>query len=124
MNLSLIQQALTYLLLSAVGAFIWAPLLIKILYKYRITRRDEFDFTLKGDRNQKIGTPIMGGLLVIVTVTIITVLFNWNRENTYVPIGVMGIAALLGAADDLLNIFGKKRRERKISHILNLIVVH
>lgn len=124
MNLSLIQHALTYLLFSAIGAFIWAPLLIKILYKYKITRRAEFDFTLKGDRNQKIGTPIMGGLLVIITVTIITVLFNWNRENTYVPMGVMGIAALLGATDDLLNIFGKKRRERKVAHILKLIGVH
>src|SRR3989344_1517706 len=124
MNLTLIQQALSYLILSATGAFVLAPLLTKILYKYKITRRDEFDFTLKGDRNQKIGTPIMGGLLVIVTVTVVTMLFNWNRENTYVPIGVMGIAALLGATDDLLNIFGKKRRERKISHILNLIKVH
>ncbi len=125
MNLKLIQQALTYLILSGVGAFVLAPLLTKILYKYKITRRDEFDFTLKGgDRNKKIGTPIMGGLLVIITVTIVTMLFNWNRENTYVPIGVMSIAALLGAADDLLNIFGKKRRERKMSHIINLIKVH
>src|SRR3989344_2076053 len=103
MSIQLIQQALTYLVLSAVGAFVLAPLLTKILYKYNITRRDEFDFTLKGgDRNKKIGTPIMGGLLVIIVVTVVTMLFNWNRENTYVPIGVMGIAALLGATDDLL----------------------
>src|SRR3989338_11249114 len=107
MGITLIQQALTYLILSAVGAFVWAPLLTKVLYKYKITRRAEFDFTLKGDRERKIGTPIMGGLLVIITVTVVTMLFNWNRENTYVPIGVMGIAALLGATDDLLNIFGR-----------------
>jgi len=120
----LLQQALSYVMLSALGAFIWAPLLIKFLYKYKITRRDDYDFTLKGDRQHKIGTPIMGGLLVIVTVTVITMIFNWNRENTFVPIGVMGISALLGGADDLLNIFGKKRRERKVSHILHLIKVH
>ncbi len=124
MNMGLIQHALTYIIFSAIGAFIWAPLLTKFLYKYKITRRDEFDFSLKGERSQKVGTPIMGGLLVIVTVVIITMIFNWNRENTYVPIGVMTIAALLGGADDLLNIFGKKRRDRKISHIITLIKVH
>lgn len=120
----LLQNALFYLIASAIGAFFWAPLLIKILYKYNITRRSDFDFTLKGERSEKVGTPIMGGLLVIITVTIVTLLFNWNRENTYVPIGVMAISALLGAADDLLNIFGKKRRERRLDHTLRLIKVH
>jgi phospho-N-acetylmuramoyl-pentapeptide-transferase len=121
---ALIQQALVYLMASAVGAFFWAPLLTKFLYKLNITRRNDYDFTLKGGREQKIGTPIMGGLLVVVTVSIITLIFNWNRENTYVPIGVMLISAVLGAADDLLNIFGKKRRERKLSHVWMLVRVH
>ena len=121
---SLLQNALTFLLASAVGAFLWSPLLIWILNKFKITRRDEYDFTLRGERQGKVGTPIMGGLLVIITVTVITVLFNWNRENTYVPIGVMGISALLGAADDILNIFGRKRRQRRLSHVWNLIKVH
>jgi phospho-N-acetylmuramoyl-pentapeptide-transferase len=124
MEITIIKQALFYIIFAAIGAFMWAPLLTKFLYTYKITRRDEFDFTLRGDRQQKVGTPIMGGLLIIITVTLITMIFNWNRENTYVPIGVMGIASLLGAADDLLNIFGKKRRDRKISHIINLIRVH
>lgn len=124
MEITVIQNALFYIIFAAIGAFIWAPLLTKILYSYNITRRNEFDFTLRGDRQQKVGTPIMGGLLVIITVTVVTMIWNWNRENTYVPIGVMSIAALLGAADDLLNIFGKKRRDRKISHIVHLIRVH
>lgn len=121
----LFELALTYLLFSAMGAFIWAPLLTKFLYKYKITRHSEYDFTLRGqDRRKKVGTPIMGGLLVIITVTIITWLFNWNRENTYVPIAAMGVSAILGATDDLLNIFGKKRRLRQLAHIWKLIKVH
>ncbi len=120
----LFQLILIYAIFSAIGAFVWAPVLIKFLYRFNITRRNEFDFTLQGDRKNKIGTPIMGGLLVVGTVTIITLLFNWNRENTYVPIAAMGVSALLGGADDLLNIFGHKRRLRKFSHVLNLIKVH
>lgn len=121
----LLEQALRYLMYAAVGAFVLAPLLAKFLYKFKITRRAEYDFTLRdGERSQKIGTPIMGGLLVIVVITVITLLFNWERGYTYVPIGVMAISALLGAADDLLNIFGAKRRERNLSHTLTLIRVH
>ncbi|MFH1291655.1 MAG: phospho-N-acetylmuramoyl-pentapeptide-transferase [bacterium] len=121
----LFELSLVYLLFSVIGAFIWAPLLTKFLYKYNITRRGEYDFTLRGkDRKKKLGTPIMGGLLVVVTVTIITLLFNWNRENTYVPIAAMGVSALLGMADDLLNIFGPKRRLRKLSHVWQLIKIH
>jgi phospho-N-acetylmuramoyl-pentapeptide-transferase len=122
----LLNQGLLYLIFAAVGAFFWAPLLTKILYKYKITRRGEFDFTLRNqERATKIGTPIMGGVLIILTVTIITILFNWEREYTFVPIGVMAISSLLGAADDILNIYGKKRRSsRTISQIIKLIRVH
>jgi phospho-N-acetylmuramoyl-pentapeptide-transferase len=66
----------------------------------------------------------MGGLLVVVTVALITYFFNWNRSFTYVPIGVMIISAALGAIDDLLNIYGSERRSRKLGHIINLIRVH
>lgn len=121
----LLQQALIYIIFAAIGAFILAPGLIRLLTKMQITRRGEFDFTLKGgDRIFKVGTPIMGGLLVIIIVTTITLLFNWERKYTYVPIGVMGISAFLGAADDLLNIFGKKRRSRTLAMTITLIKVH
>lgn len=121
----LLETGLQYLIFAAIGAFLWAPLLTKILYKYKITRRAEFDFTLQNKaRAGKVGTPIMGGLLIILTVTAITLVFNWEREYTYVPIGVMAISSLLGAADDLLNIFGKKRRSRTLEQTLKLIKVH
>ncbi len=121
----LFEIALRFLLFSAIGAFVWAPLLIKFLYRFNITRRNEFDFTLRGkERKQKIGTPIMGGLVVVLTVTIATLIFNWNRENTYVPIAAMGVSALLGAIDDLLNIFGHQRRLRKLSQVWNLVKIH
>ena len=120
----LLAVALLYLMGAAALAFAWAPFLAKLLYKYNITRRAEFDFTLQGERQHKAGTPIMGGILVIVTVIIVTVLFNWNRKYTYVPIGAMTVAALLGAADDILNILGIKRRLRSLRHILQLRRVH
>lgn len=124
-SLDLFREAILFGLFSCILAFIWAPLLTKILYKYNIVRNPEYDATLAmGARQNKAGVPIMGGLLVIITVAFITILFNWERKFTWVPIGVMGTAALLGGIDDILNIYGHKRRNRKISQILTLIRVH
>ena len=120
--LILLKTALAYVLISAVIAFLWAPLLIKILYKFKITRRGQYDATLS--IGKKTGTPIMGGLLVIITIAAITYLFNWERSFTWVPIGVMIFSALLGGIDDILNIYGHKRRNRKLKQILKLINVH
>ncbi|MFB6181843.1 MAG: phospho-N-acetylmuramoyl-pentapeptide-transferase [Candidatus Magasanikbacteria bacterium] len=125
-SIQLLQEILGFGLFAAATSFLWAPLLIKVLHKYNITRRGEFDATLSiGGRKRKEGVPIMGGLLVVVTVAVITFLFNWVRKFTWVPIGVMILSAGLGALDDLLNIFKeKRRRNRDLSHVLRLIRVH
>ncbi len=124
MQITLLQQSLLFFIGACLSSFVFAPILTKILYKLKITRRSDYDFTLYGDRQIKVGTPIMGGLLVILMVTAITLIFNWSRKYTYVPIGVMTIAALLGAADDLLNTFGSKRRLRTLKQTVTLIKIH
>lgn len=124
-QLILLKQAISYGLISGLIAFLWAPLLIKILYRYNITRRAEYDATLAmGARKSKQGVPVMGGLLIIATVAAITYFFNWMRRFTWVPVGVMIMSASLGGIDDLLNIFGHRRRRRRLKHTLRLIRVH
>lgn len=125
LSLDVLRTAIGFGLLAAVVSFLWAPLLTKFLYKYKLTRTNPYDATLAMDgRRDKVGTPIMGGLLVIVTVAVMTMIFNWSRSFTYVPIGVMLLAALLGGIDDVLNIYGEKRRNRDLAHTLRLIRVH
>jgi len=124
-SLYTLKIAITFGLVSCVVSFLWAPLLTKLLYHFGITRRDEFDPTLSiGERGEKNGVPIMGGLLVIVTVALITYFFNWERSFTWVPVGVMLLSALLGGLDDVLHVYGHKRRHRKLGQILTLIRVH
>jgi len=124
-QLELLKTAIFYGLLSCTVAFLWTPLLTKLLYKYKITRRSEYDASLGIESRQgKSGVPIMGGLVVIITVTVLTIAFNWERSFTWVPIGVMLLAALLGGIDDVMNIYGKKRRLRKVSQTIRLIHVH
>ncbi len=121
----IISQSLLFLVASAFLGFVLANPLIEVLKSLGITRRGEYDdTTIIEGRVGKVGTPIMGGALVIMVVAIITILFNWDRRFTWVPMGVMALSALLGGADDLLNIFGHIRRIRKIDHIKRLSRVH
>lgn len=115
---------LSYLIGSCVFAFAWSPLLSHLLYKYKVIKSPKVELTHTHGDSIKAKTPIMGGILVILTVAIITYAFNWERSFTWVPIGVMLLAAGLGAIDDLLNIYGTRRRNRSIAQVLTLIRVH
>ncbi len=113
-----------FTLLGAVIAFCWAPSLIEFLRRFNLVKGIKTELTTIGTHGYKATTPVMGGLLVIITVAFVTYFLNWNRSFTYVPMGVMLISALLGAIDDSMNIFGTERRSRKLKHILTLIRVH
>lgn len=115
---------LGFAILSCVVAFLWSPILIKILYRLKIFKGQKKELENIVSQRGKERTPVMGGLLIIITVALITYFLNWNRSYTWVPIGVMLLSALLGAVDDLLNIFGIERRSRKLSQIFTLIRVH
>lgn len=117
-------KTLAFLLGSCFLAFAWAPLLIHFLYRFRVYKGIKVELDRVGEHNKKGSTPVMGGLLVIVTVSLITFIFNWTQSFTYFPIGVMLFGAMLGGLDDLLNIYGSKRRIRSLKHTLILIRVH
>jgi len=119
------EKAFSYIVLSFSIAMLWAPLLISMLYRFKIVRHVEKDFsTVVGERYLKAGTPIMGGLLVVITVSALTVFFNWGRGSTYVPIGVLLLSAILGGFDDVLNIYGRKSTIRTVKKQIKLVKIH
>ena len=98
--------------------------IINILYRFKIIRHSEVDFsTLIESRKIKEGTPIMGGLIFIFSVMIVNIIFNFSLI-TVVILLIFSCAALLGAIDDILNIFGQARKARSIGRIIKLIKVH
>ncbi|MBL7141949.1 phospho-N-acetylmuramoyl-pentapeptide-transferase [Patescibacteria group bacterium] len=124
-NQSILNTTLFFIILSGLIAFAWAPLLIHLLNKFKIKRTFEIGSAKGiGHRLEKTGTPIMGGLLIVITVLVVTVLFNWDKRFTYVPIGVMCLASLLGSWDDILNVFGKRRYVRSWYQTIKLIHLH
>lgn len=124
-SLIVLKTAILYGLVACFLAFLWAPILIQLLYRFKLVRSGAVDPTLSiSERRAKAGTPVMGGLLVIITVAAITVATNWDRQFTWVPISVMLLSALLGGIDDVLNILGRERGMRSLTHTWRLIRVH
>lgn len=129
--------------LCFVGAMAWAPLLIKLLRKYKMGKsiRDAQSAPIMAQLHAaKAGTPSMGGLVVWVTVTVVAVAMwggcqvwsdgycSWNflsRSQTLLPFGALIAAALVGLVDDYLNVRrigpkggGLRMRHRLISYSL------
>ena len=116
-------KALLFLLGSLVLSFLWAPLLISFLFKRNVRRRirQEVDEKIEA-RKEKLGKPIMGGLLMVLTTIAITLFFNLSREQTYLPLFCLVVAAIFGGVDDLLNIFGHSKISDTVRGGINPIV--
>lgn len=113
-----------FMLAGTIVSFLWAPLLTRILYRFNVIKGAKTELQGLGSHAYKAQTPVMGGLLVIITVAFITFFFNWSRSFTWVPISVMLISALLGGVDDLMSVYGVERHSRKLKHVINLIRIH
>jgi phospho-N-acetylmuramoyl-pentapeptide-transferase len=116
---------LVTILLSAIliSMLISVPI-IHLLYKFNITRRVDVDFSaiIEG-RKSKAGTPVMGGLIIVISILLLNLIFNFNG-STKVPLLVFAISAAIGGIDDFLNIYGHERRHTPLSRINKLIKVH
>ncbi|TSC93957.1 MAG: phospho-N-acetylmuramoyl-pentapeptide-transferase [Candidatus Berkelbacteria bacterium Athens1014_28] len=95
--------------LSFLVAMIWTPLFTNFLYKYKLGKR------IREDKNtpifsrmhaHKAGTPTIGGVLIWITVLVITLIFNLERRATWLPLFTLVSAGLIGLVDDLMNVYG------------------
>jgi phospho-N-acetylmuramoyl-pentapeptide-transferase len=119
-----LANILGFVVFSAAVAFAWAPFLIKLLHRYRVAKAPKQELAAIAHRQNREQAPEMGGLLVIATIAVMTYFFDWSRAYTWVPVGVMLLSAFLGGIDDIMNIYGRERRSRKIGQAVTLIRVH
>lgn len=98
--------------LSFIVALLWTPLFTDFLYKNRLgkkIRQTGFDekkapifYSL---HKHKENTPTMGGILIWVTTAVVTMLMNLSRSQTWLPLFALVTTGLVGAVDDLMNIY-------------------
>jgi phospho-N-acetylmuramoyl-pentapeptide-transferase len=107
--------ALALSTLSFMLAVIWGGPLLRVLRHFKIGKLIRVEEP--GQNQVKMGTPTMGGVMIIVPVALLTVLLNaasllglnFLGRSVLVPLSVMGIYAVLGAMDDWEGIRGKRR---------------
>ncbi len=100
---------------------IWGSPLIALLRRYRIGKQIRIE--LPQSHQTKLGTPTMGGLMIVVPVVAITLMLNvvnlvrnlvsgsFAGRSVLLPLGVLLFYTLLGAWDDWLGLSGVRRGE-------------
>jgi phospho-N-acetylmuramoyl-pentapeptide-transferase len=89
------------------------PLWSGVLYRFRLGKRVRTSGigrsrapVFRKLHRAKIGTPTMGGVLIWVTVAIVTAFLNLSRSETWLPLFTIVSVGLIGALDDYLNVRG------------------
>jgi len=117
---------------SSFLAILWTPILTHFLYKYKLWKKEARKKSIDGKsasvfyslhKEKEVGTPRLGGLLIWITAIFVILFFallskitnnEWleklnflSRSQTYLPLGILISASLLGLCDDLLQVFDK-----------------
>ncbi len=107
-NLAVITKALFLSGLSFfVTWFVGRPL-IRYLQRFGVGKKVRSEEP--GSHLVKMGTPTMGGLMIVVGVFLVNAAFNlWGQWSILLPLGAVVGCGALGMVDDLLNLAGGKR---------------
>jgi phospho-N-acetylmuramoyl-pentapeptide-transferase len=107
---------------------IWGPALIRVLrhLKFGDTKRIE----LPDHYVTKVGTPTMGGVLILMPVILITGLLNaasllgftFLGRSILLPLGTMVLFSLLGVTDDWEKLRGKRRAGEGMSMRMKFLI--
>lgn len=115
---SLTDELIGIFLMSAMAfslAMLITPLYTMLAYRFRFWKKIRTTattgeqapvFTKLHTAKHKRHIPTMAGVIPLVAVAVITILFNWSREQTWLPLTAMLGAGLVGLADDIVNIRG------------------
>lgn len=109
-SLALALSTLSFLL-----AVIWGGPLLSVLRHFKIGKLIRVEEP--GQNQLKMGTPTMGGIMIILPVALLTILLNaasllglnFLGRSVLVPLSVLFIYGTLGALDDWEGIRGKRR---------------
>lgn len=121
--MEIINQALNDAMLRtfvlSVGAFLIAMLLTPVYtfvaYKYKFWKRQRTEsttgelltvFTKLHANKFKRNIPTMAGAVFVISIALITLLFNLDRAETWLPLAALIGGAIVGLIDDIINIRG------------------
>lgn len=112
----LTQKSTTILLLGAASfaiAMLLTPIYTHFAYKHEWWKRHRTHSTT-GEALEVISrlrikrnVPLMAGLVLLITVAIVTLIWNLNHAQTWLPLAALLGGGFVGLVDDIINIRGK-----------------
>ena len=98
--------------LSFVVAMLLTPLYSYYAYKYKWWKRSRThsttgeQLTVIARLRIKRTVPLMAGLVMLAAISAVTVIFNFNRNQTWLPLAALLGGGIVGLIDDIINIRG------------------
>lgn len=121
MNLDEVLTALSYGLGLAIFALLLSLLLTPaytyFAYRHKFWKRQRSTsttgenltvFNKLHEKKFARHIPTMAGIIIVVAVTVTTLIFNLDREQTWLPLLALLAGGVVGLIDDMINIRGKK----------------
>ena len=122
--LQTMTNELTHVFLLSVGAFLLAMFLTPIYtffaYRYRFWKHQR-ENAVTGEKLQvfnrlhegkiRRNIPTMAGIISVIAAGLVTLLFNLDRAQTWLPLAAFAGGAAVGLIDDYLNIFGSNKKD-------------
>ncbi len=136
MNLQNFTTDLNATFILSVGAFLLAmaltPIYTYFAYRYKFWKRQRSTSTL-GEKLEVFtklhaskftrNIPTMAGIIGVVSITVITYFFNWDRAGTWLPLAGLVGGAAVGLLDDIINIRGQGRGVAGLRSSLKFVMI-
>lgn len=106
-------EIFTFVVFTFLIAFLATPLFTDFLYRNKIGKKIRTN-DYEGNRTPifsrlhrgKENTPTMGGLLIWGSSALVTIVANFSRSGTLLPLFTLVSSGIIGGIDDLMNVFG------------------
>ena len=119
MEVKVLTDEMVHMLVISMAAFLLAmfltPIYTHFAYKYKFWKKQRTT-TTTGEKLQVFNKlhahkftrhfPTMAGIIGVVTIAVITLFFNLDRAQTWLPLAALLGGGLVGLLDDIINIFG------------------
>lgn len=119
LHFSVSNHVLLHMVALGLASFILSmlitPLFTTLVYKYSWWKKPRTDAWSGGKatvyaklhaEKHKRNIPTMAGLIFIISITLVTLIYNLHRAQTWLPLAGMLGAGLIGLIDDIMNIRG------------------
>src|SRR5665647_328383 len=115
-----LTHELTSTFILSVAAFLLAmfltPIYTFLAYRYKFWKKQRTT-SLTGEKLEvftklhadkfKRNIPTMAGVIFVISISVVTLLFNLNRGQTWLPIAALAGGAFVGLLDDVINVRGR-----------------